>query len=434
MLIFLGKDLKQIFYNYYFCWIFLSDVFGKESQLLEAVPIHLYKPKFDLECFSYSADARRQIQYTEIFKKLKALKKPLVFIITQREGSHLSLAREHPLYLRMDIIGGKLQLMSTVDAYASGGQVWDDDVLAVHISMPNTFFFAGTVNAGVNERLPSSFIEDFQKEVGVKDLPVKAVVLAGVWKDLQWFCNPNSPRGSHSNGRVRHNDKVSRLRDLAGSQFENLVRGFRATSKECEEVELIVVGGGSKGNYVPGNPNCGGSRVTTEVTSSMKLNDVNEGHFEAMVGYFMTFLEEVRERHRNPSPNRPPVLWTSSPLDRGVHQFFSNDGGLLPSYREAYTLALCNAVFRGYGYRRLGVDGFESVYLRACAGQFQYLIDEVTIEGRPYTSVACLSPLIYHQHSGVPCLLNHRLFQGTADRNLIQTAEVIPSFVSIVFS
>jgi uncharacterized membrane protein YgcG len=220
---------------------------------------------------------------------------------------------------------------------------------------------------------------------------------------------------------------------MAGSQFENLLNGFRATSEHCADLELIVLGCGSKGNYVANNAPGGRSSLTKEVTSSTKLADINEDYVEAMVGYFMNFLEEVRERHRNPGANRKPVLWTASPLGRGAHQYFANDGGLLPSYREAYTMEVCNSVFRGYGFRRLGTDEFPSVSLRACAGQFQYLIDKSYVEGKSYTSVACLSPLVYHQHSGVPCLLNHRLFQGAADRNLIQTSEVSPCFVSYFY-
>lgn len=386
-----------------------------------------YLTKFELETFSYSVDARTQTEYREVFERLKALNKPVIIVITQREGAQLSLAREHVLYFRMNIVGGQLQLVSVEDNYVSGGHVWGDTAVVIHVSMANTYFFAGTVNATTNERLNAQFLESFLQIIGVPDLDVRAVVLAGGAKDLEWACNPNSLRGSRSSGKIRSSDKVSRICDLAGNQFDELVRGFRKT---CSSVELIVVGCGSKDNFVPLNPTTVAQRNLKPVDNSTPLSEVDESFFEGMVAHFMSFLHGVRERHRNPVPKERPALWTSSPMGPGAHQFFLNNGALSAGYREAYTMEVCNATLRGYGYRYLGSEDFPEVALRACAGQFQYRINPTRLRGADHTSVCCIPPTLPHQHSGVPCLLEHPRFRGVMDRNLIQKAEVSPCYVS----
>jgi hypothetical protein len=311
---------------------------------LESVPLNLYSPRFELESFSYSADALSQIKYEEVLRRLSSLKKPLILLITQREGSQLSFAREHSLYFRMDVVGGALTFSSVEECYFSGGHIWGDEVLTIHVSMANTYFFGGS--AASKSRLMPSFLREFRELVGVSSLDIRAVVLAGGGKDLEWFSNPSSLRGSRENGSVRRGDRVRRIRDVAGSHFDQLLSGFRQT---CPDVELIVVGCGSKANHTCKDPNTVSHRSANAVDPNMSLSSVTEEHFEGLVEYFLDFLDGVRRGHESPSSNEDECLWTSSPLDNASQQCFNAAGLLLPSYREAYAMGLCNAVLRGFG-------------------------------------------------------------------------------------
>ena len=140
------------------------------------------------------------------------------------------------------------------------------------------------------------------------------------------------------------------------------------------------------------------------------LANIKGWHQSQMLLYLMEWLTSERD-HLSPHPSAD-LSWIPSPLRRGANQWFTTDGGIALAAREAYAMELCNAVLCGYGFRHLGEDQFETVTLRACAGQFQYMIDGCSVKGVHFPSVAVISPLLRHQHSGQPCHCKHVPFTG----------------------
>lgn len=204
-----------------------------------SAPKHCYSPGFDLEQHLYEPDDVQSQDFQKILDGYRKWNRPFALLVTQREGRYLSLGRPS-LYLRMDYEGGKLVWSSArSDLYSYGGQVWDDDLIVVHVHLQNTCFWVGSKTRNV---LLPSFLEELQVLLKLESkFPWAAVILAGGSNDTYWFSSPSSPRGSGTDGQVLVTDTVERFTDQVRLTSHALYKAFREYSPECE---LILVGTG----------------------------------------------------------------------------------------------------------------------------------------------------------------------------------------------
>jgi hypothetical protein len=128
---------------------------------------------------------------------------------------------------------------------------------------------------------------------------------------------------------------------------------------------------------------------------------LKEAHIPSLVRYFMDWLAECRTAVAgDPTANRTV---TPSPLSSAVHQWYNTEGGIAIPCREPFIMELANAVLRGYGFRHLGTPNLPHVDILTCAGQFEYRVDDCTVDGKVVPHVCALSPHEPHEHSGQRC-------------------------------
>lgn len=225
------------FFTFFYPLFFLP-VRTDRDGVLTAAPRACYSTNFDLEYHDYVPEDVKARDYTKILGDYLRWNRPIVVLVTQREGRYASYGRRH-LYLRMDYEGSKLAWSNArTDRYARCGHVFDDDLLVIHVHMQNTNFFVGAER----NLLGLTFLSDLQKLLGLKSpLPCAAVILAGGSNDAHWFCSPSSPRGSDTDGRVKVTDTVTRFTDLVHARTKLLHAKFREYFKN---LDLIVVGAG----------------------------------------------------------------------------------------------------------------------------------------------------------------------------------------------
>lgn len=206
---------------------------------LISAPRDCYLPTFDVKQHDYEPEDVESRDFVKLLNKYRETGRPVILILTQREGRYLSVGYPD-LYLRMDYEGGKLTWGSArSDRFTIGGQVWDQDVVTVHVHLQNTCFWVGSTKRNV---LLPTFLEELHSLLKLKDkFPWAGVALAGGSNDIYWFCSPSSPRGSGPNGSVLIKDTVVRFTDLIRERSGDLYKGFREYSPDCE---LIVVGTG----------------------------------------------------------------------------------------------------------------------------------------------------------------------------------------------
>jgi hypothetical protein len=204
------------------------------------VPRAMYRSNFEVEHHDYSTEMAQSANFKKGIAKLIATGRPLLILVTNREGSLINFGRYHSLYLRMDISKGKLQwTLNDVDPYCVASHVWDDDFMVLHIHMASTCFFMG--EHSVDPVLPLDFLEQLQKLLGVEKMPVSAVVLAGGSQDVKYFCQRAYLCGSREDGSIAFDDTMERLRILADSRLKALGDSLKLHSSGCE---LIFVGTG----------------------------------------------------------------------------------------------------------------------------------------------------------------------------------------------
>lgn len=401
------------------------------DQLISA-PLESFKPKFEIEHFDYVSRDRTRADFIKIISEFADLDKPIILLLTQREGRHINFGRLHTTYLRMELEDNNLEwVKSSADQYVCSSHVWGDDVLVIHVSMLETFFLFGPDE----NRIGPNFLKLLDGALKHPSIPWSAVVLAGAYNDLKWCCNPDNPRGPRVGGKVKSSDLVSGLRDLADTRLNELLAGFREHSPG---VEILVTGTGCKSLFLPEDEvareqslRSKPGKVHHVITLDTHLNELTGDWYDALVLYHMTWLNEMRARTRSAGGKK--IKWTPAPFELSVHQWYTNEGFIISCFREAFTMDLCNTVLRGYGFRHLGDPTFPSVDLRLCAGQFHYQINEYVQEGPPrmvYRCVMCIPPTEKHEHGGVPCLLKGPPFCGEVDRVSIQVAELEGAFVS----
>lgn len=170
---------------------------------------------------------------------LKALKRPLCLLLTQREGRNLNLAVDWPLYLRVEIVNGKLQWSTnTSDTYYIGGHVWGDDLSVVHLHLECSNFFLGPSSKLVGE----DFLTQVQNLLGMKEkIPWDMVVFAGFYNDLRWLCCSTAERGTGPGKQAAPSDTVARFPVLISDRLQVLDKSFRRYQKS---IDIIIVGTG----------------------------------------------------------------------------------------------------------------------------------------------------------------------------------------------
>lgn len=169
---------------------------------------------------------------------LLALKHPLLLLLTQREGRFLSLATDPRLYLRLEMVQGKLQWSTnTSDPFADGGHIWAYDFAVVHVHLDATCFFVGEAKL-----IGPDFLVQLQTLLGLENaIPWDAVGFAGGYNDLRWIAYSSSKRGTGPGGLAAAVDTIERLPLMASDRLQVLLAGFR---KYRSSIELIVVGTG----------------------------------------------------------------------------------------------------------------------------------------------------------------------------------------------
>jgi hypothetical protein len=171
--------------------------------------------------------------------------------------------------------------------------------------------------------------------------------------------------------------------------------------------------------YLPTNPArraaalASGKSIPEVLTSSFLLMRLKEAHLPSMVRYFMDWLGECR----NAVAGDPTVSKiTPSPMNATVHQWCTTDGGVAIPCREPFAMDLVNAVLRGYGFRHLGTPNLPHVDILACAGQFEYRVDNCVVDDEVVPHVCAVPPQDPHEHSGQCCRSVHIPYTGNGRR------------------
>lgn len=203
---------------------------------LLSVPRSFYDSKFGLQMHEYQ-DPRAE-SFKPKIAALLALKHPLLLLLTQREGRFLSLATDPRLYLRVEVVQGKLQWSTNTSVpFADGGHIWAYDFAVVHVHLDATCFFVGEVKL-----IGPDFLVQLQALLGLENpIPWDAVGFAGIYNDLRWFSFSSSKRGTGPGGLAAAVDTIERLPLMVSDRLQVLHAGFR---KYRPSIEIIVVGSG----------------------------------------------------------------------------------------------------------------------------------------------------------------------------------------------
>lgn len=220
-----------------FFFLFFAAQFDVDNRLT-GVPRQFYDPHFGLQPHEYTSEVHDG-DFRSRFLALKALKRPLCLLLTQREGRNLNLAIDWPLYLRAEVVNGKLQWSTnTADHYYIGGQVWGDDFAVVHLHLECSNFLLGPSHKLLGEDL----LEQFQNLVGLKEkIPWDLIVLAGFYNDLRWFCSSNAERGTGPEKHAAVTDTIARFPMMISDRLQVLETAYR---KYRKSLEIIIVGTG----------------------------------------------------------------------------------------------------------------------------------------------------------------------------------------------
>jgi hypothetical protein len=195
-----------------------------------------YHPNFDVEHHSYNPEEIQGSDFKKIITDLFATGKPLLLLVTQKEGQFLSLATDPSCYLRVDMSNGRLAWSTnSSDPFAHGGQIWGNDFVCVHMHMQCTHFYLGPEP----RLLPLDFLQQVENLLGTGHIPWDGVVLAGGWNDLKFFSNN---AGKRLLGEETHcTDTLSKFNSIFGRKMDAFGKMFR---RYQPNVELIVVGTG----------------------------------------------------------------------------------------------------------------------------------------------------------------------------------------------
>lgn len=201
-----------------------------------AAPRASYHANFDVQHHSYDPEAIQSTNFTQVITDLFVSGKPLILLLTQKEGQFLSLATDPSLYLRTDMTNGKLAWSTnSSDQFAHAGHVWGHGFNCVHMPMQCTHFYVGPEP----RLLPLDFLQQVEKLLGSGHIPWDAIVLAGGWNDLRFFCNNAGKRMLGQETRAI--DTLSKFNSIFGQKMDAFGKMFR---RYQANLELIVVGTG----------------------------------------------------------------------------------------------------------------------------------------------------------------------------------------------